>query len=111
GGEQQMLTMARALASEPKLLIVDELSLGLAPLVVKRLLDAVVAAAQRGVSVLLVEQHARQALGIANRAYVMRRGRVDIEGSAADLLQRFDEIERSYLHSSDGDLAVTPPDG
>ncbi|HKE75873.1 MAG TPA: ATP-binding cassette domain-containing protein [Acidimicrobiales bacterium] len=103
GGEQQILTLARALASDPDLLIVDELSLGLAPLVVKRLLEAVTVAAGRGVGVLLVEQHARKALGIADRAYVMRRGRVDIEGEASDLLARFDEIERSYLRARPSD--------
>ena len=98
GGQQQMLTLARALASEPKLLIIDELSLGLAPLLVRRLLDAIVAASERGIGILLVEQHARMALAIADRGYVMRRGRVDIEGDGCDLLRRFEEIERSYMH-------------
>jgi len=101
GGEQQMLTLARALASEPNLLLVDELSVGLAPLIVKRLLDALRVAAGRGVGVLLVEQHARKALAIADRAYVMRRGRIDLDGSASDLLGQFDEIEHSYLHAKD----------
>ena len=97
GGEQQILTLARALAAEPKLLLADELSLGLAPLVVQRLLRAVRQAADRGLGVLLVEQHALQALKLANRAYVLRRGRVVLEGPAAELLDRFGEIEQSYL--------------
>jgi branched-chain amino acid transport system ATP-binding protein len=99
GGEQQILTLARALASRPKVLVVDELSLGLAPMVVRRLLDAVRTAADRdGVGVLLVEQHARQALALADRGYVLRRGRVELEGAASDLLHRINEIEATYLH-------------
>jgi ABC-type branched-subunit amino acid transport system ATPase component len=97
GGEQQILTLARALAAEPAALLADELSLGLAPLVVRRLLAAVRAAADRGVGVLLVEQHAAQALAIADRGYVFRRGRVVMSGSAAELRRNFDEIRNSYL--------------
>jgi len=97
GGEQQILTLARALAGEPRVLLADELSLGLAPLVVKRLLRAVREAADRGVGVLLVEQHAQQALQLADRAYVLRRGRVELHGSASELLEKLPEIEQSYL--------------
>jgi branched-chain amino acid transport system ATP-binding protein len=97
GGEQQILTLARALAAEPAALLADELSLGLAPLIVRRLLAAVRAAADRGVGVLLVEQHAAQALAIADRGYVFRRGRVVMSGSAAELTRNFDEIRNSYL--------------
>jgi len=97
GGEQQILTLARALAAEPKVLLADELSLGLAPLIVQRLLRAVREAADRGVGVLLVEQHARQALKLADRAYVLRRGKVELEGDASDLLARLGDIERTYL--------------
>jgi branched-chain amino acid transport system ATP-binding protein len=97
GGEQQMLTLARALAAEPKLLLVDELSLGLAPIVVLRLLEAIKAAASRGMAVLMVEQHAHKALGVADFAYVLRRGVVSLNGSAAGLRKRFDQVERSYL--------------
>ena len=97
GGEQQMLTLARALAAEPKLLLIDELSLGLAPLVVERLPEAIKAAAARGVGVLMVEQHAHKALGVADHAYVLRRGRVTLSGTGADLRSRFDQVERSYL--------------
>jgi branched-chain amino acid transport system ATP-binding protein len=97
GGEQQILTLARALASEPKLLVADELSLGLAPLVVERLLHAAVRAAERGIGVLLVEQQIRSALAVSDRAYVLRRGRIVLQGDAADLAGRTDEIEASYM--------------
>jgi ABC-type branched-subunit amino acid transport system ATPase component len=101
GGEQQMLTLARALSRKPKLLFVDELSLGLAPLAVDRLLAAVRTAADSGVGVLLVEQHVSKVLKIADRALVMRRGVVEVEGSAAELQARQSEIESSYLKMTD----------
>jgi branched-chain amino acid transport system ATP-binding protein len=98
GGEQQMLTLARALARKPQVLLADELSMGLAPLVVRRLLEAVRAAAdQRGAAVLLVEQHVRKALRYADRAYVMRRGRIELSGTATELRSRINEIEDHYL--------------
>jgi branched-chain amino acid transport system ATP-binding protein len=98
GGEQQMLTLARALARQPRVLLADELSMGLAPLVVKRLLEAVRDAAdQLGAAVLLVEQHVRKALRYADRAYVMRRGRIELSGSASELRVRLGEIEDQYL--------------
>jgi branched-chain amino acid transport system ATP-binding protein len=99
GGEQQMLTLARALAGDARVLLVDELSLGLAPIIVDRLLAAIQDAAARGVAVFFVEQYAHRALAIADRAYVLRRGRVDLEGRASDLLENYAEIERSYLGS------------
>jgi branched-chain amino acid transport system ATP-binding protein len=71
--------------------------MGLAPLIVQRLLIALQAAAADGAGVLLVEQHARQALAVADRAYVLRRGRIELEGTGAELHDRLDEIERSYL--------------
>ena len=101
GGEQQMLSLARGLCRSPKVLLADELSMGLAPMVVTRLLQAVRDAAdQHGTAVLLVEQHVRQALRYADRAYVMRRGRIALSGSATELGGRLSEIEDSYLAST-----------
>jgi len=101
GGQQQMLTLARALSRRPDCLLADELSLGLAPVLVGRLLAAVRAAADAGVAVLVVEQHALQALEIADRAYVLVRGRVQLSGPAASLRDRLGELERSYLTGLD----------
>jgi branched-chain amino acid transport system ATP-binding protein len=101
GGEQQMLVLARALAAKPRLLLVDELSLGLAPMIVQRLLRALRDAAAQGTGVLLVEQHARHALEIADRGYVLLRGNIDLHGSGAELLGRLGEIERRYLGGLD----------
>jgi branched-chain amino acid transport system ATP-binding protein len=98
GGEQQMLTLARALSRQPRVLLADELSMGLAPLVVKRLLDAVVRAAkQMGTAVLLVEQHVRKALEHCDRAYVMHRGQIALTGSTSELLAQITDIEDHYL--------------
>jgi branched-chain amino acid transport system ATP-binding protein len=101
GGEQQMLTLARAVARAPKLLLVDELSLGLAPVVVKRLLQTVRrVASERSTGILLVEQHVRQALHLADRVYVMQRGRIVMSGTAEEVHGRIDEIEATYLSGS-----------
>jgi branched-chain amino acid transport system ATP-binding protein len=98
GGEQQMLTLARALSRQPRVLLADELSMGLAPIIVKRLLEAVVdAAKQDGTAVLLVEQHARKALEYSDRAYVMRRGHIELSGTSGDLLGHIGDIEDRYL--------------
>jgi ABC-type branched-subunit amino acid transport system ATPase component len=97
GGEQQMLALARALGRRPKLLLADELSMGLAPQIVIQLLDALREAADSGVAVILVEQHVRKALDTADRGYVMRQGRLVMEGTAKDLKGRLAEIEDSYL--------------
>ena len=89
GGEQRMLALAMALAARPKLLLVDELSLGLAPQVVERLLRTVRTMAQEdGAGVLMVEQHVPLALATADRGYVLERGRVTAEGAAGDLQAR-----------------------
>ena len=98
GGEQQMLSLARSLGRDPKVLLVDELSLGLAPIIVTTLLHAIRdAAAERGIGVLIVEQHVRQALRIADRVYVMERGRVALSGSSDELAGQLDRIEAAYL--------------
>ena len=97
GGQQQMLALGRVLAGKPKVLLADELSLGLAPLIVQRLLKVLRQAADSGVAVVLVEQHVRHALEIADHAYVLRRGRVVLDGPAADLRSSADEIAQHYL--------------
>jgi len=97
GGQQQMLALGRILAMEPRVILADELSLGLAPLVVRRLLDALRAAADRGAAVVLVEQHIRHALAIADKGYVLRRGRVVLAGTGAELAADADAIGRQYL--------------
>lgn len=97
GGEQQMLTLARALAAKPALLLGDELSLGLAPMIVGRLLQAVKDATTNGLAAILVEQNTRLALRWADRGYVLARGRVVMEGTAKDLLANSEALEESYL--------------
>ena len=101
GGEQQMLTLARAVARAPRLLLADELSLGLAPVAVKRLLQTVRrVASERSTGILLVEQHVRQALHLADRVYVMQRGRIVMSGTGEEVHGRIDEIEATYLSRS-----------
>jgi ABC-type branched-subunit amino acid transport system ATPase component len=100
GGEQQMLTLARAIGRAPRTLLADELSLGLAPLVVDRLLAAVRnAAAQDGLAVLIVEQHLDKVLPYADRVYVMVRGTIVYSGDIDDFKSRRQQIENSYLGS------------
>lgn len=97
GGQQQMLGMAVVLSREPKLLLLDEMSFGLAPLIVQRLLDTVRAEAERGTAVVMVEQFARLALEHSDRGYVLVNGRIEAEGAAADMLESLEDIENSYL--------------
>jgi branched-chain amino acid transport system ATP-binding protein len=98
GGEQQMLALARVLSRRPSLLLADELSLGLAPLIVDRLLAAIrTAADEQGLGVLLVEQHAEKALNYADYVYVLRRGQVIIEGTATDIRGRLNDVQDAYL--------------
>jgi len=96
GGEQQMLTIGRALMSRPRLLMLDEPSLGLAPLLVKTIFEIIKEINQRGVTILLVEQNARAALKIAHRGYVLETGRVVLSGPAQELLQD-ERVRKAYL--------------
>jgi branched-chain amino acid transport system ATP-binding protein len=96
GGEQQMLAIGRALMSDPDLLMLDEPSLGLAPIVVRDVFSVIAQIRSRGVTVLLVEQNVAQALHVADRAYVLENGRVTLQGSGKELLQH-DEVRRAYL--------------
>jgi branched-chain amino acid transport system ATP-binding protein len=97
GGEQQMVVLAQALVSRPKFMLVDELSLGLAPVVVQRLIPALENAAANGVGVLLIEQFVHVALGLAQNAYVLENGRIVYEGTAADLKANPDKLHSAYL--------------
>ena len=105
GGEQQMLTLARALGRKPRLLLADELSLGLAPLVVDRLLQAVrTAADEHQTAVIMVEQHAHKALNYTDHAIVMRRGRVGLDLTGEQARTRIGDVEQAYLTSAGGDV-------
>ena len=97
GGEQQMLVLAQALVSRPKILVVDELSLGLAPIVVKSLVPTLEEVAAAGVGVLLIEQFAHVALGLARKVYVLEGGRLRYEGTAEDLQRNPDILHSAYL--------------
>jgi branched-chain amino acid transport system ATP-binding protein len=98
GGEQQMLSLARALGRSPKMLLADELSLGLAPLIVAKLLQTLRAAAdEQGIGVLLVEQHISQALEVADRAYVMERGSIVVSGTTDEVEAQIEQVEAAYL--------------
>lgn len=96
GGEQQMLAISRALMINPKLLMLDEPSLGLAPIVVRDMFEIISNVAKQGVSILIVEQNLNQALSVADRGYVLETGSIVMEGKAADLLAN-EEIQAAYL--------------
>lgn len=96
GGEQQMLAMGRALMSRPKLLLLDEPSMGLAPLLIKEIFNIIVDINKSGTTVLLVEQNANMALSIANRAYVLETGRITLSGKAQDLAAS-EDVRKAYL--------------
>lgn len=97
GGEQQMLSLARVMGARPRAVIADEMSLGLAPIVVKRLLAALRSAADAGAAVLIVEQHVRVALEMADRACFLKRGEIVLSGSSAQVRNQQREIEEVYL--------------
>jgi branched-chain amino acid transport system ATP-binding protein len=97
GGEQQMVVLAQALVSRPKVMLVDELSLGLAPVIVKRLVPTLEAVAASGVGVLLIEQFAHIALGLARSAYVLEGGRIRYQGTAQELKDNPDLLHSAYL--------------
>ena len=96
GGEQQMLAMGRALMSKPKIILMDEPSMGLSPILVNEIFDIIQEVSKSGTTVLLVEQNAKKALSIADRAYVLETGKISIEGKAKDLLED-DSIKKAYL--------------
>jgi branched-chain amino acid transport system ATP-binding protein len=101
GGEQQMLVLAQAIVSKPSILLIDELSLGLAPVVVKRLVPTIQSVAASGVGVLLIEQFANLALSLANTAYVLEGGRIRYEGTAEELKSRPEVLHTAYLRGDD----------
>jgi branched-chain amino acid transport system ATP-binding protein len=96
GGEQQMLAIGRALMASPKLLLLDEPSLGLAPIMVSRIFETIAEINREGVTILLVEQNARVALRLSHRGYVLESGRITIQGTGAELLDA-EEVKRAYL--------------
>ena len=96
GGEQQMLAIGRALMSSPRILLLDELSMGLAPNLVLLIFDLIRSINQQGTTILLIEQNANMALSIANRAYVLESGQISLEGNARDLI-RDDRVRKAYL--------------
>jgi branched-chain amino acid transport system ATP-binding protein len=97
GGEQQMLVLAQALVSKPKFVLIDELSLGLAPVIVKRLIPTITRVAESGVGVLLIEQFATVALGLARGAYVMGGGSLKFSGEASELKRKPELLQSAYL--------------
>lgn len=96
GGEQQMLAMGRALMSKPKIILMDEPSMGLSPILVSEIFDIIRSISEAGTTVLLVEQNAKKALAIADRAYVLETGNITLEGKASDLANK-DSVKKAYL--------------
>jgi len=96
GGEQQMLAMGRALMGEPEILLMDEPSMGLSPILVREIFNIILECHKQGITILLVEQNAKMALSISDRAYVLETGKITIEGKAGELLQD-DRVRKAYL--------------
>ena len=96
GGEQQMLAMGRALMSKPRIILMDEPSMGLSPIFVNEIFDIIKEVSESGTTVLLVEQNAKKALSIADRAYVLETGKITLEGKASDLLHD-ESVQKAYL--------------
>ena len=96
GGEQQMLAMGRALMSHPRLIVMDEPSMGLSPIYVNEIFDIIESINKEGVTVLLVEQNAKKALSIADRAYVLETGKIVLQGDAKELMNN-DQVKKAYL--------------
>ena len=96
GGEQQMLAMGRALMSHPRIILMDEPSMGLSPLLVKEIFTTIEEVNREGVTILLVEQNAQAALSVADRAYVLETGRISLSGTGAELMAS-DQVRRAYL--------------
>jgi branched-chain amino acid transport system ATP-binding protein len=113
GGEQQMVVLAQALVSEPKFVIIDELSLGLAPVIVQRLIPTIRTLTESGIGVLLIEQFAPIALGLAERVYVMEGGRIQFSGHAQELRDKPELLHSAYLlrgaHAPEVATAAPPP--
>ena len=108
GGEQQMVVLAQALVSRPSIVLVDELSLGLAPVVVKRLVPTLAEVAESGVGVLLIEQFAHVALSLANSAYVLEGGHIRYHGTASELREKPELLSSAYLLREQADVAPPP---
>jgi branched-chain amino acid transport system ATP-binding protein len=108
GGEQQMVVLAQALVSHPRFVIIDELSLGLAPVVVNRLVPTIRSIAESGIGVLLIEQFATLALGLANRAYIMEGGRIQFSGLASELRENPELLQSAYLLRGRNGAAGSP---
>ena len=96
GGEQQMLAMGRALMSKPKIVVMDEPSMGLSPLLVSKIFEIIEMIRERGTTVLLVEQNAKKALAISDRAYVLETGKIVLSGDAHELMNN-DSVKKAYL--------------
>ncbi len=102
GGEQQMVVLAQALVSQPRYMLIDELSLGLAPVIVSRLVPAIRAVAESGIGVLLIEQFVTVALGLARSAHIMEGGRLRYSGLASELRQKPELLRSAYLLRGSG---------